>query len=101
MPTTPPPPPKPNLPERELKDFLHGKLKLHQAAKVSTIDANFLWKEGGLERYRVNVWVTEPHTDGLYDRQYIGASYFLHYDRSSGVISDKTLKNEEVSPFST
>ena len=79
----PPSPPKPTIPNDILKAFLDRHIKTEDAGKVSQVSDGFLWKEGNLERYRINVWIKE-FVEGQYCANYsIDYSWFVHFDRDS------------------
>tara|TARA_R100000742_G_C4250262_1_gene68658 strand:+ start:65 stop:415 length:351 start_codon:yes stop_codon:yes gene_type:complete len=87
----PPSPPKPTIPNDILKAFLDRHIKTEDAGKVSQVSDGFLWKKGNLERYRINVWIKQ-FVEGQYCANYsIDYSWFVHFDRDSQTLTDKTI----------
>jgi hypothetical protein len=85
-------PVKPTIPEDRIKEFLDGKLKLAGTVRVKNVEAGFLWSQGGVEKYRINVWCEKRDDPDSFCKQFfIGASYFVCYDRKDGTITDRTL----------
>lgn len=87
----PPEPPRPTLPNDILKAFLDRHIKVEDAPNITQISDAFLWAQGGLERYRVNVWMKEDIEGQYVSRNYIGYTWFLHFDRDTDTLTDKTL----------
>jgi hypothetical protein len=76
-----------------MKSFLEERLTLEEAVKVKNVEQCFLWNREGLERYRINVWMKKKYDgDLIVEQVYIGKSYFLHYDSTTGEIEDKTIQ---------
>lgn len=87
-----PDPPKPIIDPDLLNAFLHAELTLGEAAKIKRVESKFLWGKD-VERYRINVWMAETHSEDPFGaKNYIGKSYYLHYDRKGKSIADKTIK---------
>jgi len=88
----------PAIDAQTMKSFLEGRLTLKEAVKVKNVEQCFLWNREGLERYRINVWMTKKYDGDLIAEQiYIGKSYFLHYDSTTGEIEDKTIQKKPES----
>ena len=85
-------PPKPTIPTEQVQEFLEGKLSLSTGARVTNIEAGYLWNQEGIEKYRINVWCEKRgDSDSLCVQVFIGGSYFVHYNRKDGTITDRTL----------
>lgn len=88
----------PKIDAETLKSFINDDLTSQEAAKVKQVVQGFLWGRESLERYRVNVWMVEKQEgDLIMERNYIGKSYFLHYDSVTGDLEDKTIQEKPES----
>jgi hypothetical protein len=87
----PPEPPKPTLPNDILKAFLDRHIKIEDVPNITQVSDTFLWERGSLERYRVNVWMKENLEGQYVNRNYIGYTWFLHFDRDTDTLTDKTI----------
>ena len=85
----PPTPPSPKLPEGILNEFLKGKIDLPEGASLGQVNAGFLFDKNGIERYRIDVWVSEPLPHMFTKRHYIAHSWYVTYDQEK--ITDRTL----------
>lgn len=85
----PPTPPSPKLPKELLNEFLERKCKISCMDNVTQVKAGFLFDKGGIERYRIDVWVTEPIPHMFTKRHFISHSWYVTYDQVK--ITDKTL----------
>lgn len=83
-------PHKPTIANDILKAFLDRHVNVGDAANITQITDGFLWEKGGVERYRVNVWMKEEVDGQFCSKNYIGYSWFLHYNREEQTITDKT-----------
>ncbi len=84
--------PKPTIPNEVLKEFLETRINVDDSANVTNITDRFLWESEDLQRYRVNVWMREEVENMYCDRNFIGYSWFLHYEPSTKTIIDKTIE---------
>jgi len=83
----------PTIDAQTMKSFLEDDLTLDEAVKVKNVEQCFLWDREGLERYRINIWMTKKYDgDLIVEQSYIGKSYFLHYDSTTGEIENKTIQ---------
>ena len=82
--------PKPEIPDKILKDFLEEQCNFSQLKNISKMKAGFLWQKGNIQRYRINVWQT-TYQDGRFcpDTKIIH-SYFVFYYPDEQMIVDKT-----------
>lgn len=87
-----PEPPKPTIPNELLKAFLEERITTEDAVKVTQVVDGFLWEKGDIQRYRINVWMKEPVEGMFCDRNYIGESWFVHYDKKNKTLTDKTIE---------
>ena len=85
----PPTPPSPKLPQAILDEFLKGNIDLPEGASLGQIKAGFLFDKNGIERYRIDVWASEPLPNMFTKRHYIANSWYVIYDQEK--ITDKTL----------
>jgi len=83
-------PPKPTIPNDILKAFLDSHVTLGDAVNITQITDSFLWEKGGIERYRVNVWMKKEIEGAFCHRNYIGYSWFLEFNRKKQTLTDKT-----------
>lgn len=82
---------KPSIPNDILKSFLDEHITLEDAVKVNQVVDGFLWEKGDIQRYRINVWMIE-YIEGMFcPRNYIGYSWFVHYNTSDKTLTDKTI----------
>jgi hypothetical protein len=88
-------PPKPTIPNDILKAFLDRHVTVGDAVNITQVTDGFLWEKGGIERYRVNVWMKEEIEGAFCHRNYIGYTWFLHYNREEQTITDKTTGRVE------
>ena len=86
----PPKPPSPTIPNDILKAFLDRHVKTGDASNITQITDGFLWKVEGVERYRVNVWMKRDVEGQYCHDNYIGYTWFLHYNRADQTLTDKT-----------
>lgn len=86
--------PDPTIPKKELDEFLEKNTGLSSIDNVSLVECCYLWEKGDIQRYRLNVWVSEP-VEGRYCRSnYIKHSFFTHYNKESKEIKDHTIEPE-------
>ena len=83
--------PDPTIPNKILKEFLDRHVSVGDAVNVTKIKDGFLWQKGDIERYRVNVWMRRDVEGQYCHDNYIGYSWFLHFNRKDEVLTDKTL----------
>lgn len=83
---------KPTIPKDVLMEFVDQNLAPEQAKWTSRVTAGFCWDVKGIERYRINVWASKPVEESLIDRNYISASFHVHYNPKTKQITDKTIK---------
>ena len=81
---------KPEIPNKILRDFLEEKCELSKLKDVSQFCAGFLWENGNVQRYRINVWKTTYETGQFCPTVQIIRSYFVSYDPDEQMIVDKT-----------
>lgn len=79
------------IPGSVLTEFLESKLGYKDLNKVVNTRCHFLWGRDNVDRYRINVWIEEHLDVWDLDVQKIGYSFFVHYDKDSQVIEDKTI----------
>ena len=82
--------PSPTIPNDILKAFLDRHVTLGDAVNVTQVTDSFLWEKGGIERYRVNVWMKKEIEGAFCHRNYIGYSWFLEFNRKKQTLTDKT-----------
>ncbi|MHA2384459.1 MAG: hypothetical protein ACXACT_17955 [Candidatus Thorarchaeota archaeon] len=87
----PPREPDPTIPNQILKAFLDSRIEVDEALDVTQIKDGFLWQKGNIQRYRIDVWMSEEIPHHFCRRHFIGYSWFVHYDVKSKTITDKTL----------
>jgi hypothetical protein len=87
--------PNPTIPNELLKAFLDERISLADATKVTQVVDGFLWEKDNVQRYRVNVWMSEPVEGMFCDRNYIGGSWFVHYNTKTKILTDKTTGQVE------
>lgn len=86
---------KPKIPIDILKEFVSHKMSSEDKRKDYKVVDHFLWKNGEIERHRINVWMVK-HVEGYFcDRNYIGYSWFVHFHNYSKTIVDKTIIEEK------
>lgn len=83
-------PKNPSIPKKKLDEFINGKM-LKDSAYFTRVDCHFLWESGGVERFRINIWVEKDVKGAVYPQNYIEHSFFVHYDGMTGEINDKTV----------
>ena len=81
--------PDPTIPKKILNDWLEGKVDISYPQEVAQIKAGYLYEKGGVERYRIDVWASEPIEHMFMRRYFISHSWFVHFDQTK--IIDKTL----------
>jgi len=82
--------PKPEIPDKILKDFLEEQCNFSQLKNISKIRAGFLWQKGNIQRYRINVWQTTYEMGQFCPNTKIIHSYFVFYYPDEQMIVDKT-----------
>ena len=87
--------PSPTIPNDVLKVFLDRNLTVADAVNITQVKDSFLWQKGDIERYRVNVWMKRAVEGQYYNDNYIGYSWFLHFNRKSQTLTDKTTGQVE------
>ena len=85
-----PEPKKPQIPDKILRDFLEEQCKLSTLKDISMIRAGFLWQNGNIQRYRINVWQTTYEMGQFCPNTKIVHSYFVFYYPDEQMIVDKT-----------
>ena len=88
-------PPKPNIPNDILKAFLDRHVTISDAVNITQVSDGFLWEKGGIERYRVDVWMKRDVEGQYCHDNYIGYTWFLHYNRQDQTLTDKTTGRVE------
>ena len=88
------PKPDPVIPKKELDAFLEKNTGLSSIDNVSLVECCYLWEKGDIQRYRLNVWVSEPVEGRYCRRNYIKHSFFTHYNKESKEIKDHTIEPE-------
>ena len=83
---------KPQIPNKILKDFLEEQCKLSTLKDISKIRADFLWENGKIQRYRINVWQTTYEMGQFCPNTKIIHSYFVFYYPDEQMIVDKTAE---------
>lgn len=82
---------KPKIPADILAEFLARNISDADKKAGYTVRSHFLWKNGDVERYRINIWMVK-HVEGQYcDRNYIGYSWFTHFHNNTKTLVDKTI----------
>ena len=81
----------PSIPKKVLNEFLEKKIRLKDIKNVSLIEDGFLWTGNNTQRYRINVWVSEEIEGQYCLKHYIKYSFFVHYDKVTETITDKTV----------
>ena len=84
--------PKPEIPDKILKDFLEEQCNFSQLKNISKIRAGFLWQKGNIQRYRINVWQTTYELGQFCPNTKIIHSYFVFYYPDEQMIVDKTAE---------
>ena len=84
------PKPKPEIPDKILRDFLEEQCNFSQLKNISKIRAGFLWQKGNIQRYRINVWQTTYEMGQFCPNTKIIHSYFVFYYPDEQMIVDKT-----------
>lgn len=84
---------KPKIPQDYLTSFIESKTTIAQAVYFSRTDCTFLWESGGIQRFRINIWVEKDTAGAIYPTTYIDQSFFVHYDKLTGEVIDKTVRN--------
>jgi len=80
-----------NLPKELLLSFLEERIGISSLKNVVKVKSSYLWSISDIERYRINVYIeTKQNESDYYHRNTIGYSFFVHYDKDSNVILDKT-----------
>jgi len=87
--------PSPTIPNDILKAFLDRHVTLGDAVNVTQVTDSFLWEKGGIERYRVNVWMKRDVEGQYCHHNYIGYSWFLEFNRKEQTLTDKTTGRVE------
>ena len=82
--------PSPTIPNGILKTFLDRHVTLADAVDITQVTDGFLWEKGGIERYRVNVWMKQEVEGQFCNNNYIGYSWFMHFNREKEILTDKT-----------
>jgi len=88
-------PPKPTIPNDILKAFLDRHVTVSDTVNITQVTDGFLWEKGGIERYRVNVWMKRDVEGQYCHDNYIGYTWFLQFDRDSETLTDKTTGRVE------
>jgi len=88
-------PPKPTIPNDILKTFLDRHVTVSDTVNITQVTDGFLWEKGGIERYRVNVWMKRDVEGQYCHDNYIGYTWFLQFDRDSETLTDKTTGRVE------
>lgn len=88
-------PPKPTIPNDILKAFLDRHVTISDAVNITQVSDGFLWEKGGIERYRVDVWMKRDVEGQYCHDNYIGYTWFLHYNRQDQTLTDKTTGRVE------
>ena len=81
---------KPEIPNKILRDFLEEKCELSKLKDVSKLESGFLWENGDIERYRINVWKTSYKTNQFCPNVKIIHSYFVFYYPDEQMVVDET-----------
>ena len=84
--------PKPEMPDKILKQFLEEKCSLSKLKNISMIRAGFLWQKGSIERYRINVWQTTYEMGEFCPDTKIIYSYFVFYYPEERMVVNKTIE---------
>jgi hypothetical protein len=82
---------KPKIPQDCLTSFIESKTTSAQAVYFNRIDCTFLWESGDVQRFRINIWVEKNVEGSIYPHNYIGHSFFVHYDKLNGEVIDKSV----------
>ena len=82
--------PKPTIPNEILKAFLDEKIATEDLPNITQVRDGFVWEKGGIERYRINAWMKRDVEGQYCHDNYIGYSWFVHYDLQTKTITDKT-----------
>ena len=87
--------PDPTIPNDILKAFLDRHVTVADTVNITQVTDGFLWEKGGIERYRVNVWMKRDVEGQYCHDNYIGYTWFLHYNREDQTLTDKTTGRVE------
>ena len=81
---------KPEIPKKILNEFLEEQCKISTLKDISDVRAGFLWEEGGIQRYRINVWKSTYKDGNFCPSTTIPYSWFVYYYLDEQVVVDKT-----------
>ena len=87
--------PSPTIPNDILKAFLDRHVTVADTVNITQVTDGFLWEKGGIERYRVNVWMRRDVEGQYCHDNYIGYSWFLQFNREDQTLTDKTTGQVE------
>lgn len=82
---------KPTIPNDILKAFLDRHVTVSDTVNITQVTDGFLWVKGGIERYRVNVWMKQDVEDQFCHNNYIGYTWFLKFDRKRQTLTDNNI----------
>jgi hypothetical protein len=85
-------PNKPEIPDKILKEFLEEQCKISTLKDISDVRAGFLWENGGIQRYRINVWKVTYEDGNFCPSTTIPYSWFVYYYPDEQMIVDKTAE---------
>ena len=94
--------PIPTIPNGILKAFLDRHVTVEDSVDVTQVTDGVLWEKGGIERYRVNVWMKQEIEGQFCNNYYIGYSWFMQFNRKEQTLTDKTTgqTNQEDKKYS-
>lgn len=81
----------PKIPLDKLNKFIDQNVPTKPASSNVSPDCRFLWESGDIQRFRLNIWVDKSSADRTYREQYIEESFFLHYNKKSGEVINRTI----------
>ena len=79
------------IPLSILDEFLILKIGAREIDRSTNIKTIFLWTRDNVDRYRINVWMEDYCEETNLFKNKIGYSFFVHYDKDTLILLDKTV----------
>lgn len=86
---------KPKIPVDILNEFVARNVSSEDKRSGYKIKSHFLWENGDIERYRINIWMVKDVEGQFCNRNYIAYSWFTHFHRREKTLIDKTIIQEK------
>ena len=86
------------IPEDELMFWIEQNVDIPTGTNIVKIRDGYLWTKGDVERHRLDIfekYEIEGEGEFCWTNRIGERSYFLHYDKESNTITDKTLGRVE------